>query len=714
MEVYGSFNDKRGAQKNTKRQDAMDSITASPKAAENLKQLSGKYKNDEDFLLDAIEKQPAVYMYVDKKFKNDPEFVRKAIVKNLKYLESLQIDAENCDKEDLKLVVLEEEGVKQPIQDYDTAKSIYDKAQTDAQKEIIEKGYFLPSMVKRVCAKQERKTIDARTNQGKFFDLIKEFVLDKDEIIKKEFITIAFELDQSGKFDFDKAINTLRERIKGKIGDKDYIKYFNNTVKQINKFLDSKEVDVNKPDGDGHTLVYYIAKNNNPIAWYLLKQKGAVVDKKVLKDIKSIKNVESAYLIDAIRDYSKKAAEPAKPKENNDQAAEQTVETPKEETAEAMAEGTEKKKGLFERLKAHMQQRKSDKATNKLYKLLTKGPFNKDDKEEADRLIKEEGANIKKAVSRMSKQNRYPDEAWAYLTEKLPELKQEEEKLKQKPKENNGQTEQTSVETPKEETAEATTEGTEKKKGLFERLKAYMQQRKSDKKKQKLNKLLIKALKADKFDKKAVEELIQQGAVITDKIIKGNSKYSEEAREFINGKMKEEALQQVAQPQVQQPKSQESNNETVETPKEAPKKEFANEEEKFVWDTYQELCDLKLPAGYSFEKLKSKLEQIAKTSKTTEVKEKAEDCIEILNYLRKKLDLTIEKIDSKRSIKEIAIEREDALKFKKTFDKEFAEQKNKEAAEKENKKLLEKLNKIVKTKQIDIRRGQQSSEEEKE
>ena len=152
----------------------------------------------------------------------------------------------------------------------------------------------------------------------------------------------------------------------------------------------------------------------------------------------------------------------------------------------------------------------------------------------------------------------------------------------------------------------------------------------------------------------------------------------------------------------------------METPKEAPKKEFANEEEKFVWDTYQELCDLKLPTGYSFEELKSKLEQIAKTSKTTEVKEKAEDCIEILNYLRKKLDLTIEKIDSKRSIKEIAIEREDALKFKKTFDKEFAEQKNKEAAEKENKKLLEKLNKIVKTKQIDIRRGQQSSEEEKE
>ena len=705
MEVYGNSNDIKDVKKHNKRQDAMDSITASPKAAENLKQLSWIYKNDENFLLDAIEKQPAVYMYVHKKFKNDPEFVRKAIVKNLKYLESLQIDAENCDKEDLKLVVLEEEGVKQPIQDYDTAKSIYDKAQTDAQKKIIEKGYFLPSMVKKVCVKQERKTIDARTNQGKFFDLIKEFVLDKDEIIKKEFITIAFELDQSGKFDFDKAINTLRERIKGKIGDKDYIKYFNNTVKQINKFLDSKEVDVNKPDGDGHTLVYYIAKNNNPIAWYLLKQKGAVVDKKVLKDIKSIKNVESAYLIDAIRDYSKKAAEPAKPKENNGQTEQTSVETPKEETAEATTEGTEKKKGLFERLKAHMQKRKSDKATNKLYKLLTKGPFNKDDKEEADRLIKEEGANINKAVSRMSKQNRYPDEAWAYLTEKLPELKQEEEKLKQKPKENNGQTEQTSVETPKEETAEATAERTEKKKGWFERLKAHMQKRKSDKNQQKLNKLLIKALKADKFDKKVVEELIQQGAVITDKKIKGKTKYSKEACEFI---------QQLAQPQVQQPKSEESNNETVETPKEAPKKEFANEEEKFVWDTYQELCDLKLPAGYSFEKLKSKLEQIAKTSKTTEVKEKAEDCIEILNYLRKKLDLTIEKIDSKRSIKEIAIEREDALKFKKTFDKEFAEQKNKEAAEKENKKLLEKLNKIVKTKQIDIRRGQQSSEEEKE
>ena len=566
MEVYGSFNDKRGAQKNTKRQDAMDSITASPKAAENLKQLSRKYKNDEDFLLDAIEKQPAVYMYVSKKFKNDSKFRNSCVIRNYKVVP-----------------YIEGASASQAVE------------------------YEITSPVFAV---------------------------------------------------FYKRLNPETEK------------------------LWSDE------------LVAEMKKRETPV-------QGITRPKKRKKKADSNES-QTAQPVAQQGNETVQVTEPAKPKENNGQTEQTSVETPKEETAEATAEGTEKKKGLVERLKARMQQRKSDKATNKLYKLLTKGPFNKDDKEEADRLIKEEGANINDAVSRMSEQKRYPDEAWAYLTEKLPELKQEEEKLKQKPKENNGQTEQTSVETPKEETAEATAEGTEKKKGWFERLKAHMQKRKSDKKKQKS---LIEALKADKFDKKVVEELIQQGAVITDKIIKGKTKYSKEACEFI---------QQLAQPQVQQPKSEESNNETVETPKEAPKKEFANEEEKFVWDTYQELCDLKLPAGYSFEKLKSKLEQIAKTSKTTEVKEKAEDCIEILNYLRKKLDLTIEKIDSERSIKEIAIEREDALKFKKAFDKEFAEQKNKEAAEKENKKLLEKLNKIVKTKKIDIRRGQQSSEEEKE
>ena len=564
MGVYGNSNDIKDVKKHNKRQEAMDSITASPADAGKLKQLSWIYKNDENFLLDAIEKQPAVYMYVSKKFKNDSKFRNRCVIKNYKVVP-----------------YIEGASASQAVE------------------------YEITSPVFAV---------------------------------------------------YYKKLNPETEK------------------------LWSDEV------------VAEMKKRETPV-------QGITRPKKREKKANSNES-QTAQSVAQQGSETVQVTEPAKPKENNGQTEQTSVETPKEETAEATTEGTGKKKGWVERLKAHMQQQKSDKATNKLYKLLTKGPFNKDDKEEADRLIKEEGANIKDAVLLMRKQNRYPDEAWAYLTEKLPELKQEEEKLKQKPKENNGQTEQT-VMTPKEETAEATTEGTGEKKGLLERLKARMQQRK-------LNKQLIKALKADKFDKEAVEKLIQQGADITDhKIKKGKTKYSKEAREFM-------ALQQLAQPQVQQPKSEKSNNETVETPKEAPKKEFANEEEKFVEDVYQELCDLKLPAGHSFEKLKSKLEQIAKTSKTTEVKEKAEDCIEILNYLRKKLDLTIEKIDSKRSIKEIAIEREDALKFKKTFDKEFAEQKNKEAAEKENKKLLEKLNKIVKTKQIDIRRGQQSSEEEKE
>ena len=526
MGVYGNSNDIKDVKKHNKRQEAMDSITASPADAGKLKQLSWIYKNDENFLLDAIEKQPAVYMYVGKKFKNDPEFVRKAIVRNPDVLGHMGNSEE------------------QSVTDINSAYYYLDLVKGDEEKTERLKKHFSADVInkleeasrpldrgsasrRRVKEKANNEPVDKEKEKAtsKLWNLIYNSSLDSavgknGKTLRTIFEEIYNEAEEvAGADKYAMVMNSLTRELAEQFG----AEYVKDLVKQgaaLTKLLNDVNVDLGKKNAQGQGLAYIFAtKSKNPYVWWVLKTNGKLdISDAEMKKIEKVKSADPIF-------------EPAKPKENNDQAAEQTVETPKEETAE----GTEKKKGLFERLKARMQQRKSDKATNKLYKLLTKGPFNKDDKEEADRLIKEEGANIKEAVLLMSKQNRYPDEAWAYLTEKLPELKEVEEKLKPKSKEGNNETVQAPVETPKEETAEATTEGTGKKKGLFERLKARMQQRKSDKNQQKLNKLLIKALKADEFDKETVEELIQQGADITDpKIIKGKTKYSYNAQVFLD------------------------------------------------------------------------------------------------------------------------------------------------------------------------------------
>ena len=554
--------------KNTKRQDAMDSITASPKAAENLKQLSGKYKNDEDFLLDAIEKQPAVYMYVDKKFKNDPEFVRKAIVRNPDVLGHMGNSEE------------------QSVTDINSAYYYLDLVKGDEEKTERLKKHFSADVInkleeasrpldrgsasrRRVKEKTNNQPVDKEKEKAtsKLWNLIYNSSLDSavgknGKTLRTIFEEIYNEAEEvAGADKYDMVMNSLTRELAEQFGA-EYVKDLGKQSAALTKLLNDANVDLGKKNVQGQGLAYIFAtKSKNPYVWWVLKTNGKLdISDAEMKKIEKVKSADPIFVaeikkykeqkenerttqnttVDSAQSVAQQGSEtvqvtePAKPKENNGQT-EQTVVTPKEETAEATAEGTEKKKGLFERLKARMQQRKSDKATNKLYKLLTKGPFNKDDKEEADRLIKEEGANIKKAVLRMSKQNRYPDEAWAYLTEKLPELKEVEEKLKPKSKEGNNETVQAPVETPKEEAAEATAEGTGKKKGLFERLKERMQQRKSDKNQQKLNKLLIKALKADEFDKNAVEDLIQLGADITDpKIIKSKTKYSYNAQVFLD------------------------------------------------------------------------------------------------------------------------------------------------------------------------------------
>lgn len=519
MGVYGNFKEKRDAKKGTKRREAMESITASPAAAGNLKQLSWIYKNDEDFLLDAIEKQPAVYMYVGKKFKNDPEFVRMAIVRNPDVLGHMGNSEE------------------QSVTDINSAYYYLDLVKGDEEKTERLKKHFSADVInkleeasrplergsasrRRVKEKANNEQVDKEKEKvtSKLWNLIYNSSLDSavgknGKTLRTIFEEIYNEAEEvAGADKYAMVMNSLTRELSEQFGA-EYVKDLSKQGAALTKLLNDANVDLGKKNAQGQGLAYIFAtKSKNPYVWWVLKTNGKLdITDEEMKKIEKVKSADPIFVAE-IKKYKEQkenerttqnttvdsaqpvaqqgnetvqVTEPAKPKENNSQA-EQTVVTPKEETAEATAEGTEKKKGLFERLKARMQQRKSDKkqqklnkrlikalkadefdkeavedliqlgaditdpkiikgktkysynaqvfldyqeylkgetkpvseATYKLYKLLTKEAFDEDDKKEADRLIKVEGANVFKILLPSTLHDKFSPEAEKYINEK--------------------------------------------------------------------------------------------------------------------------------------------------------------------------------------------------------------------------------------------------------------------------------------------------------
>ena len=515
MGEYGSFNDKRGAKKNKKRQDAMDSITKSPEAAGNLMQLSRKYKNDEDFLLDAIEKQPAVYMYVHKKFKNDPEFVRKAIVRNPDVLGHMGNSEE------------------QSVTDINSAYYYLDLVKGDEEKTERLKKHFSADVInkleeasrpldrgsasrRRVKEKANNEPVDKEKEKAtsKLWNLIYNSSLDSavgknGKTLRTIFEEIYNEAEEvAGADKYDMVMNSLTRELAEQFGA-EYVKDLGKQGAALTKLLNDANVDLGKKNVQGQGLAYIFAtKSKNPYVWWVLKTNGKLdISDAEMKKIEKVKSADPIFVAE-IKKYKEQkenerttqnatadsaqpvaqqsnenaqVTEQANPKENDGQT-EQTVVTSKKETAE----GTEKKKGLFERLKALMQQRKSDKkqqklnkllikalkagefvkeavealiqlgaditdpkiikgktkysynaqvfldyqdylkretepvseATYKLYKLLTKETFDEDDKKEADRLIKVEGANVFKILLPSTRHDKFSPEAEKYIEEK--------------------------------------------------------------------------------------------------------------------------------------------------------------------------------------------------------------------------------------------------------------------------------------------------------
>ena len=110
---------------------------------------------------------------------------------------------------------------------------------------------------------------DNRTNQQKFDDLVKDFVLPLN--VSKAFNEIVEKFSEENSDAFVSAVKQVcKDSQKGKIQLTEKAKAnLNKTVEELKTLINSKDVDINAKDDEGHSAIYNILNNSeNPLSWY--------------------------------------------------------------------------------------------------------------------------------------------------------------------------------------------------------------------------------------------------------------------------------------------------------------------------------------------------------------------------------------------------------------------------------------------------------------
>ncbi len=255
------------------------------------------YKKDVNLLLDAIEQNAEVYRFVSNSLKKNRDFNEKAIIANADVLE--QMGTEKGSIAD-KYVAQYYLSLNPKVKDYVSATVL-----NEIKNKTTIKPFNAVKKAKSVVTVMAEAKPDNRTNQQKFDDLVKDFVLPLN--VSKAFNEIVEKFSEENSDAFVSAVKQVcKDSQEGKIQLTEKAKAnLNKTVEELKTLINSKDVDINAKDDEGHSAIYNILNNSeNPLSWYFLERTNKiVVDDGIIREIEPIKDDANKYILSSIMNY---------------------------------------------------------------------------------------------------------------------------------------------------------------------------------------------------------------------------------------------------------------------------------------------------------------------------------------------------------------------------------------------------------------------------
>lgn len=255
------------------------------------------YKKDVDLLLKAIRKNAEVYRFVSNSLKKNRDFNEKAIIANADVLE--QMGTEKGSIAD-KYVAQYYLSLNPKVKDYVSATVL-----NEIKNKTTIKPFNAVKKAKSAVAVMAEAKPDNRTNQQKFDDLVKDFVLPSN--VSEAFNEIVEKFSEENSDAFVSAVKQVcKDSQEGKIQLTEKAKAnLNKTVEELKTLINSKDVDINAKDDEGHSAIYNILNNSeNPLSWYFLARTNKiVVDDGIISEIETIKDDANKYILSSIMNY---------------------------------------------------------------------------------------------------------------------------------------------------------------------------------------------------------------------------------------------------------------------------------------------------------------------------------------------------------------------------------------------------------------------------
>ncbi len=294
MALFGKKSTAKKADETLAKKAVLDLIVEHP--GELLRQKTA-YKKDVDLLLNAIEQNAEVYRFVSNSLKKNRDFNEKAIRANADVLEQMGTKKGSIADKYVAQYYL---SLNPDVKKYVSATVL-----NEIKNKTAIKPFNAVKKAKSAVTVMAEAKPDNRTNQQKFDDLVKDFVLPLN--VSKAFNEIVEKFSEENSDAFVSAVKQVcKDSQKGKIQLTEKAKAnLNKTVEELKTLINSKDVDINAKDDEGHSAIYNILNNSeNPLSWYFLASTNKiVVDDGIISEIEPIKDDANKYILSSIMNY---------------------------------------------------------------------------------------------------------------------------------------------------------------------------------------------------------------------------------------------------------------------------------------------------------------------------------------------------------------------------------------------------------------------------